>query len=48
MVDRNEIALGTFDTVEEAIEARRQAEIKYFGDYSPMSSRKTSTRGTSQ
>lgn len=47
-VDRKEIRLGIFDTAEEAIEARRQAEIKYFGDYSPMASRKTSTRGTSQ
>lgn len=28
--------LGYFKTIEEAIEARRQAEIKYFGEFAPI------------
>lgn len=47
-VDRKEICLGTFQTAAEAIDARRKAEIQYFGNYSPMSSRNTSTRGFSE
>ena len=46
MVNRKNILLGTFDTLEEAAEARRQAETKYFGDYAPTASRTvTSTLG---
>lgn len=33
-LNSKEIRLGTFTTIEEAIEARRLAEIKYFGEYS--------------
>lgn len=29
-----QIRLGAYDNIEDAIEARREAEIKYFGDYS--------------
>ena len=28
------IVLGTFDSYEEAVEARKMAEIKYYGEYS--------------
>lgn len=48
MVDRQEIAIGTFDTAEEAIAARRKAEAEYFGGYAPAASRTTSTRGESE
>ncbi len=33
VVDNKQISLGSFDTEEEAIEARIEAEIKYFGEY---------------
>lgn len=33
MVNRKEIRLGTFDTLEEAAQARRKGEDKYFGPY---------------
>ena len=32
-VNKENIRLGSFVTKEEAIEARREAEIKYFGEY---------------
>lgn len=34
MVNRKEIRLGHYETLEEAIEARRKAELMYFGKYS--------------
>ena len=34
-VDRKVIYLGRYNTKEEAIEARRQAEIEYFGEFAP-------------
>lgn len=34
-VNRKQIILGTFDTLDEAIQVRKKAEIKYFGDYAP-------------
>lgn len=36
MLDRKEIQLGRFDTYEEAVKAREQAEIKYFGEFAPI------------
>lgn len=39
MVDRKEISLGNYLTKEEAIEARRTAERKYYGEYAPSVSR---------
>lgn len=48
MVNRKEIALGYFATQEEAVEARLDDEKKYFGDYSPITSRRTSTHGSSE
>jgi hypothetical protein len=46
MVDRKMIILGTFDTLDAAAEARKQAEQRYFGEYAPSSSRtSTSTQG---
>lgn len=33
MVDRKEIRLGHFEKIEDAIKARKQAEIKYFGEF---------------
>jgi hypothetical protein len=47
-VNRKEIALGTFDTLDEAIAARHKAEREFFGDYSPIDSRTTSTRGDAE
>lgn len=44
-VDRKEIAVGTFDTMDEAIAARHAAERKYYGEFSPIDSRQTSTPG---
>lgn len=34
MVDRKEIRLGTFETLKEAAVARKNGEIKYFGEFS--------------
>lgn len=33
-VNRNQIHIGSFDTFEEAVVARKEAEEKYFGEYS--------------
>ena len=33
MVDNKDISLGLYDTIEEAIKARKEAEIKYFGEF---------------
>lgn len=30
------IHLGLFDDIQDAIDARNKAEIKYFGEYSPL------------
>lgn len=38
MVDRKEIALGTYDTIEEAKKARESGEMRYFGEYAPSKS----------
>ena len=35
-VNRKQIYLGVFDTLEEAVEARKEAELKYFGKYRDM------------
>lgn len=35
MVDRKQIRIGTYDTFEEAVEARKFAELKHFGEFSP-------------
>ena len=40
MVNRKEIALGTYDTLEEAKKAREKGEKKYFGDYAPFKNNK--------
>lgn len=48
MLNRKEIRLGTFDNIEDAIAARQQGELKYFGAYSPSVSRQTSTLGLSE
>lgn len=34
-VNRKQIHLGYFNTIEEAAEARRQAEIEYYGEFAP-------------
>ena len=39
MVNRKEIRLGNFKTLEEAIAARKSAETEYFGDFAPSASR---------
>lgn len=40
MVNRKHIHIGTFDTIEEAIAARQEAEMLYFGEYAPCLRRK--------
>lgn len=35
MVNRKHIHLGFFDNFEDAVKARKRAEIKYFGEYAP-------------
>lgn len=35
MVDRINIHLGSFISFEKAVKARKEAEIKYFGEYAP-------------
>jgi len=35
MVNRNKVYLGRFETIDEAKKVRKQAEIKYFGEYAP-------------
>jgi hypothetical protein len=37
-VNRKIIYLGYFDTLEEAAKARREAEIRYFGEFAPQAS----------
>ena len=44
MVDRKTISLGRFDTLEEAVIARQQGEIYYFGEFSPSVSRNSACR----
>lgn len=39
MVNGKEIRLGNYENLEDAIKARKEAEIKYFGEYSPTLSR---------
>ena len=39
VVDRQEIHLGNYLTVDEAIKARRQAEVLYYGEFAPCLSR---------
>lgn len=41
--NRTEIHLGNFATLEEAITVRRNAEAKYYGEFSPTASRRTNT-----
>lgn len=36
MVNRKQIFLGYYSDIEDAIFARRQAEIKYFGEFAPQ------------
>lgn len=40
--NQQNIYLGIFDTIEEAVEVRQKAEIKYFGEFSPSISRSES------
>lgn len=39
VVDRKEIYLGTYKSKEEAEHARKEAEVKYFGEFAPTLSR---------
>ena len=34
-VNRKEIRIGTYDTIEEAIAARKDAEVRYYGEFAP-------------
>lgn len=34
-VNRKEVRIGTYDTIVEAMEARREAERKYYGEFAP-------------
>lgn len=43
MYNRKYITLGTFDTLEEAASARHEAEQRYFKEFSPSSSRTSTT-----
>lgn len=43
MVNRKEISLGTYDTIDEAVLARKKGEVKYFGKYSATESRNKET-----
>lgn len=36
IVDRKSLSLGVFDTLDEAIAARRSAELRYFGQFAPL------------
>jgi hypothetical protein len=35
MVNRRGINLGTYGTLQEAVDARRAGELKYFGEFAP-------------
>lgn len=35
MVDRKHITLGYFTNMDDAIKVRKEAEIKYFGEFAP-------------
>lgn len=39
MVNRKEKFLGSYENFEEAVQAREEAELRYFGEYSPLASR---------
>ena len=36
MINRKSISLGMFNNLEDAIRARLQAEVNYFGEYAPQ------------
>lgn len=40
MVNRKTIHLGNFDTLEDALRARHEAEVRYFGEFAPSVSRR--------
>ena len=44
MVDRKEVYLGVYDTVEEAVNARESAEDQYFGDFAQHKYRKETSQ----
>jgi len=33
--NRSEIHVGNYETFEEAVSARKQAEVEYFGEFAP-------------
>ena len=35
-VNKKYVSLGHFDNIEDAIKARKDAEIKYFGEFAPV------------
>lgn len=43
MVDRKDIYLGMFPSINEAIETRKKAEKKYFGEFAPIIMEKVQT-----
>ena len=36
MINHKEIPLGYFDDIEDAIKARLEGEVKYFGEFAPQ------------
>ena len=42
-VNKKQISLGMFKTKEEAIKARKEGEIKYFGEFAPINNERKET-----
>ena len=45
MVNKKQISLGLFNKKEDAIKARKEGELKYFGEFAPINNERKETGG---